>query len=153
MSSVSYSLDTNSLLTAWYQTYRPVSFPSFWEKLDSLIRDGRAFISEEVKNELARKDDDVCAWVTARPGAIVELEAEQLVLARGLATDFPALAKQRLGRQIADGFVIALAQWQGLTVVTAENHRGPEKIPNICEAVDVPCLPLADLIVEEGWTF
>jgi hypothetical protein len=29
----------------------------------------------------------------------------------------------------ADGFVIALAQWQGLTVVTAENRRGPDKIP------------------------
>jgi hypothetical protein len=153
MRSVQYSLDTNSLLTAWNQTYRPASFPSFWERLDELLGSGRAFISSEVKTELARKDDGACEWAAARPHAIVELDTEQLVLARGLATEHPALAKQRMGRQIADGFVIALAQWKGLTVVTAENHRGPEKIPNICEAVNVNCIALADLIASEGWTF
>ena len=53
----------------------------------------------------------------------------------------------------ADGFVIALAQWQGLTVVTAENRRGPEKIPNICNAKSVDCVSLADMIESEGWNF
>ena|SRR5579872_5440252 len=149
----SYSLDTNSLLTAWHQTYRPASFPSFWDRLNDLMGDGRAFVSGEVKAELARKDDDVCQWVTTRTHAVVDLETEQMALARTLATQFPALAKQRLGRQVADGFVIALAQWRNLTVVTAENHRGPEKIPNICDSIHVPCIALADLIANEGWTF
>jgi len=150
---VSYSLDTNTLLTAWNQNYRPANFPGFWERLDRLIEAGRAFVCEEVKLELERKDDDVTEWLKGRSHGIVELENDQLILARALASQFPVLAKERLGRRRADGFVIALAQWKGLTVVTAENHRGPEKIPNICSSASVPCMSLADMIANEGWSF
>lgn len=153
MSQESYSLDTNSLLLSWYQTYRPTSFPSFWTHLDNLMSNGRAFVSSEVLRELSRKNDDVHTWVAKRVRAVVELETEQLILVRDLATKYPALAKQRMGQRIADGFVVALAQWKGLTVVTAENHKGPAKIPNICSDTGVSCITLADLIAKENWTF
>src|SRR5258707_1140001 len=109
-----YSLDTNSLLTAWNETYRPASFGGFWDRLDGLIADGRAFICEEVERELSKKDDDVYAWVKGRPSFVVPLEEEQAMLVRALASAFPGLAKERLGRMRADGFVIALAQHRGL---------------------------------------
>ena len=80
------------------------------------------------------------------------MEEEQALLASSLASEFTALAKERLGRMRADGFVIALAQWKQLTVVTAENRRGPEKIPNICDAKGIECVSLADMIQREGWT-
>jgi hypothetical protein len=148
-----YSLDTNSLLMAWNETYRPTSFEGFWKRLDELIDAGRAFVCEDVKRELAKKDDNVHDWVKSRPHLVVPLEEEQLRRAKGLASKFPNLAKERLGRMRADGFVIALAQWKGYTVVTAENHRGADKIPNICQAQGVPCISLADMIQSEGWTF
>jgi len=148
-----YSLDTNSILTAWNETYRPASFPGFWSSLEGLIRDGRSVVSSEVSRELSLKDDDAAEWAKAQPEFIIELEEEQITIVRGLATEFPALAKERLGRMRADGFVIALASWKGLTVVTAENRRGPAKIPNICDARGIPCVSLADMIEREGWTF
>ena len=151
--SASYSIDTNAILTAWNETYRPANFEGFWKRLEALIAAGRAFVTEEVVRELAKKDDDACAWTKAQTQFSVELEDEQISLVKALATDFPVLAKERFGRMRADGFVIGLAKWKGLTVVTAENRRGPEKMPNICEAVGVQCFSLADLISAENWKF
>ncbi|HEY0520444.1 MAG TPA: DUF4411 family protein, partial [Ilumatobacteraceae bacterium] len=70
-----------------------------------------------------------------------------------LAKEYPTLAKERLGRSRADGFVIALAQVRGYTVVTAESGRGGEKIPSLCDAESIPCISPADLIEKEGWGF
>lgn len=153
MSLPRYSLDTNMFLTAWNETYRPSNFQTFWDKLAKLIESGRAVSCEEVERELKRKDDGVSSWVQGHAGLFVPLDETRLLLAKQLASDFPTLAKERLGRMRADGFVIALAQDQGLVVVTAENRRGPEKIPNICESKGVECISIADMIEREGWTF
>lgn len=153
MSQSAYSLDTNSILTAWNQTYRPSNFAGFWKRMQQIINEGRARISEEVERELSRKDDAAYGWVKERDEFVVPLEENQARLAKALTSEFPTLAKERLGRMRADGFVMALAQWKGLTVVTAENRRGPEKIPNICEAKNIECISLADMIEREDWTF
>jgi hypothetical protein len=153
MTAVKYSIDTNAILTAWNETYRPANFEGFWKKLEQLISVGRAFVTEEVVRELDKKDDEACAWVKTQGNFSVALDDEQLQTVKELATKFPALAKERLGRMRADAFVIGLAQCKGLTVVTAENRRGPEKMPNLCDACGVQCIPLADLITAEGWKF
>jgi hypothetical protein len=148
-----YSFDTNVILTAWNETYRPKNFGGFWNRLEELVAAGRGFICEEVQRELEKKDDSAFGWVKGQADFMVALEEQQVVLTRALTSEYPALAKERLGRMRADGFVIALAQWRGLTVVTAENHRGAEKIPNICSEVGVECISLADMIEKEGWSF
>jgi hypothetical protein len=153
MTTDKYSIDTNAFLTAWNETYRPASFENFWKRLEDLIAEGRAFASEEVLRELQKKDDGVSTWAKEQKGLFVPLEAEQLVLVKQLAADYPGLAKERLGRMRADGFVIGLAQWSGLVVVTAENRRGPDKIPNICDALRIRCVSIADMIQSEGWKF
>ncbi len=153
MTNTGYSIDTNTILTAWNETYRPTSFGSFWTKLGELIAAGRAFASDQVLIELSRKDDVAHVWAKSQAGFSVPLEEEQTLIAKKLVNTQPALAKQRLGRLRADGFVIALAKWKGLVVVTAENRRGPEKIPNICDAAGVTCIALADMIESEGWKF
>lgn len=153
MSELSYSIDTNAILTAWDLNYRPKNFGGFWKKLEALIAAGRAFATEEVIRELSKKDDEAYEWARGQSGFSVPLENEQIAIVQGLAKDYPVLAKERLGRMRADGFVIGLALWKSLTVVTAENHRGPEKIPNLCAAVGVTCITLADLISNENWNF
>ena len=153
MTTVKYSIDTNAFLTAWNETYRPASFENFWKRMEDLIGEGRALASEKVGRELEKKDDGVSTWAKNQNSLFVPLETEQLVLVKQLAADNPGLAKERLGRMRADGFVIGLAQWRKLVVVTAENRRGPDKIPNICDAVGVRCVSLADMIQSEGWRF
>jgi len=151
--SPTYCIDTSAFITAWNETYRPTNFATFWQKIESLIADGRAVACQEVKRELTSKDDAAGVWAKAQDSLFVELENEQLVIAQQLVKDFPSLAKQRLGRYRADGFVIALAIWKGLTVVTAENRHGADKIPTICEAKKVDCISLADMIEIEDWSF
>lgn len=151
--TAAYSLDTNLFLLAWNEMYRPASFPGFWDRLEKTFTDGRALMSGEVLHEVQRKDDGVYGWLKEHNIPSVDLDVEQLIIARGLAKEFPTLAKERLCRQRADGFVIALAQYKDLTVVTAENHRGPEKIPNICDARGIQCITLADMIEREQWRF
>lgn len=153
MSGRSYSIDTSAFLTAWNEAYRPASFANFWVRMEELGVDGRVAVSDEVQRELEKKDDGVAGWVKSQNGLVVPLDAEQALLAKQLATDYPGLAKERLGRMRADAFVIGLAQHQRLVVVTAENRRGPEKIPNICDAVGIECISLADMIQREGWRF
>lgn len=154
MSGLTYCLDTNAILSPWHETYRPSSFPGFWANLELLISGSRAVICAEVARELAMKDDGAALWVRSQNGFVVDLEEEQVRIARVLADEFPDLAKQRLGKSRADGLVIALAAWKGLTVVTFENSRGgPAKIPNICETKGIPCMSLADMIEAEGWVF
>ena len=153
MSALGYSIDTNAILTAWDLTYRPANFASFWGKMEVLFAGGRAYVTEEVVRELSMKDDDACAWVKRQSGFSVPLETEQIAITRDLAKKYPVLAKERLGRMRADGFVIALAKWKNLAVVTAENRRGPEKIPNICDGEGITSMALADLISNENWKF
>jgi hypothetical protein len=76
-------------------------------------------------------------------------------------SSFPSLWKKlensisSKNRSMCDPWVIALAQLQGCKVVTEES-RGSEKRPKIqdvCDALGINCLRIADLIEELNWSF
>jgi hypothetical protein len=150
-----YSLDANVLIYAWHEVYSPDFLPPFWERLDALIREGRAVLSEEVYEELRRKSDDLFAWIKQRPQAIVpHTDAVQAAASRILSTH-PLLVKARKNRSGADPFVIAVAMCEHCTVVTQEGPGSDNapKIPDVCRAYRVPYQSLRDLIRDEGWRF
>lgn len=150
-----YSLDSNALILAWIELYRPESFESFWQKLDALMTSGRAKVSEEVYEELKRKDDGLHAWLGGRPQAIVShTDAVQAKVKQVLASH-PLLVKQRKNRSGADPFVIAVALCEGATVVSQEPWGSEQtpKIPDVCKAYQVPLLRLGELISTERWRF
>ncbi len=69
--------------------------------------------------------------------------------------DYRGLVNLNKNKGWADGFVIALAKCRGLTVVTEEGpgaREGP-KIPFVCKQYRIPCINLAGMIEQEGWTF
>jgi len=47
-----YCIDASSIIEAWLETYRPRSFPSFWNRLDELIDSGELISPEEVRQEI-----------------------------------------------------------------------------------------------------
>jgi hypothetical protein len=68
---------------------------------------------------------------------------------------YPKLIDSSKNRSMCDPWVIALAQLQGCKVVTEES-RGSEKrpkIPDVCDALGINCLRIADLIEELNWSF
>jgi len=51
-----YCVDTSALIDGLERYYPEENFPGLWTKVDSLIKDGRFLISEEVWEELRQKD-------------------------------------------------------------------------------------------------
>ncbi len=79
----------------------------------------------------------------------------QLEVSKILSTH-KKLIDTRKNRSCADPFVIALAKTHECTVVTGEgstNSINRPNIPDVCSAIDVPCINLLQLCREQGWVF
>lgn len=153
---MTYVLDTSALIGAWQRKYPPEVFPSLWENLDQLGRDGGLFVPEEVLGELRRQDDDLHKWVSDRSDHFVVVADRAVYLAvRAILHDHPRLTMPGLGRGRADPFVIAEAQARGCPVVTEERGGSAAKprIPYVCQTLGVPSIEVLDVIRAEAWTF
>jgi Domain of unknown function (DUF4411) len=155
MAGLVYSIDSSSLINAWWNNYRPKNFSVLWDRLTELAEGGRLKSSIEVLNELEKKEDELFKWCKERKDALfVPIdEACQNEMVRIMAT-YPRLVDAAKGRSGADPFVIALATSVNptMTVVT-EEKPGKVKIPDVCAAETIKCIRLADLIGMEDWRF
>lgn len=153
---MAYSLDTSAILDGWVRYYAPDVFPSFWQKLEGLLNGGGAKVSKQVHIELSEQDDGAADWVQTCGTALVEIDEPMFVIAQAIDGQFPGwVTKKKNG---ADPFVIALAEDQGLKVITGERQSGSEnpkkmKIPDVCSKRGVECGALVDMIREQGWSF
>jgi hypothetical protein len=155
MAATVYSIDSSSLINAWWNNYRPKNFAVLWDRLAGLAESGRLRSSIEVLSELEKKDDELFKWCKEiRESLFVPIdEACQSEMVRIMAT-YPRLVDAAKGRSAADPFVIALATSvkPTMTVVT-EEKPGKTRIPDVCSAESIKCIRLADLIEEEDWRF
>lgn len=71
---MTYSVDTSALMDAWVRYYPPDVFDTLWKRLDDLVEKSRLFAVDEVQRELAKQDDELHKWVTARPAMLVVLD-------------------------------------------------------------------------------
>ena len=149
-----YSFDTSAILNPWRRHYPLETFPSLWNRLDELIDAGDIIASEEVLEELRRKDDEVHQWALERRQMFIPLypDIQQSVI--NILTNHPRLIDNRKNRSGADPFVIALAQVENCTVVTYETpSHSPNRprIPDVCDAMGIRCINMTDLFQEQGW--
>lgn len=151
-----YSLDASALIEPWRDLYPRRIFKGFWERYEDLVASGDAVAIEEVYKEIEKKDDELLEWTKVRREMFVPLETDiQLALAEVLSLSEKMVGNQK-GRNAADPWVIALAKARGLTVVTMERSNGKlhkPKIPDVCQAFNVPCIDILGLVDKEGWQF
>ena len=149
-----YSFDTSAILNTWRRHYPPDLFPTLWEKLESLIDSGIAVATEEVLEELRRKDDEIYNWATRHSDMFIPIDEMIQYRVLGVMNEFPRLVDNQTNRSGADPFVVALAQLHDLTVVTYEERthsaRRP-KIPDVCDSLNLRCITVVDLVREQGW--
>lgn len=72
----------------------------------------------------------------------------------GILRDYPRLVDTRKSRSGADPFVIALGQIEGRAVVTYEgatNKIDRPNIPDVCEALSIPCVTFIEMARQQGW--
>lgn len=154
---MNYCLDTSALMDAWLRWYPPDAFPTLWDKVDSLIERGRLISSEEVLQELERKEGDTLhAWAVERRTIFLPLGADIQASASKIMTSHPRLVDGRTGKSFADPWVIATAHVHHCIVVTGEKPTGKRdrpKIPDVCQDLQIRCLSFTDLIRKESWRF
>jgi hypothetical protein len=154
---VKYSLDASSIIAAWTTRYPIDVMPTFWENLDSLIDNGDLRATEEVYEEIKRKDDGLFRWIRPRSALIVPVDEPVQEAVREILGSHRYLVEMARNRSGADPFVIGLARVHGVTVMTEERMRPnpvrKPKIPDVCGAYRIPCINLLGLIRANGWVY
>jgi hypothetical protein len=146
MSTDTYLLDANVLITAKNTYYGFQICPGFWDVLLYEHKRERVFSVEPIQDELLKGDDDLSEWVRTLPSgffikcnrAVTDFGAMQKWAA--LNPQFMPAAKEKFAR-VADGWLMATAKVLGFTVVTQEKYNPDIKrevpIPNVCKHFSV----------------
>ena len=152
-----YCLDAGIFIQAWNDYYAPDQCPEYWDILDQLARDGRIFCCEEVKREIEKHDDELCAWLKVRPHFVDEINPEVQHHLRAVLKKFPRLVDTKKDRSMADPWVVAHAIAKKAVVVTKEMPVGASakapKIPDVCNGFSVRWINDFQLIRELGIRF
>jgi hypothetical protein len=150
-----YSIDTSAILDSWVRWHPPDSFPSLWNNIEKMINDGTLRATEEVKEELSKKDDDVYKWAKDRDNLFIPLTPDIQIAASDILSKFPKLVGAMNERSQADVFVIALAMIENCTVITGEQYgiENKPKIPFVCNFYKIPCINMVGFIREQNWKF
>jgi hypothetical protein len=150
-----YSADSSALIHGWRRIYRPKNFGFVWDRLGTLIEEGRLKASIEVYSDLEKKDDELFKWCKERKDKlVVDIDATVQAHVARIMKAYPRLVDTVKGRSGSDPFVIALAASTSptMTVVTEESV-GRVRIPDVCNSEKIAHCGLADLIERENWKF
>jgi len=161
--NVVYCVDT-SAWTGMKRGYPFKSFPSLWNKLETLVTSVRLISPHEVYGELEKQEDELFKWVRQRKQLLKKLDEEQLAIVPEILINFPKLINSQSETPVADPFVVALARLEtrnqkmlgGECIVVSQEKPGniyKPKIPDVCSFYGIKHFSIVDLIVHEGWTF
>jgi hypothetical protein len=111
--------------------------------------------SEEIRIELGKQDDELLEWANEYPDLFVPIdEAIQIEVKAILAAHRSLVERAGARRSGGDPFVIALARLNGCAVVTEEVSKPTQpRIPDVCEALEVSCIRLVNLIRNESFRY
>lgn len=165
---VAYLMDANSFIKPANQYYRHNNFPSYWSWLEGHINDD-IFITSNILAELNSLEDELSEWISGIPNLQCANPArDQMAILKYAEvmqflneSDYYTDVSMRLWADgsKADPWIIAYASAHNLIVVTEEksNLRGiinsgnptkkEPKIPDICEAMEIACITLDEMLV------
>lgn len=144
-----YLLDANVFIEAKNRYYGFEICPGFWTSLVDLNKAKRVFCIDRIRDELVAQNDDIKDWVEDRaPDTFFKQTQDQAVFDSFQAMvswvyDQPQFiqAAQTEFANVADGWLLAYAHANGLTVVTQEEFAPQAKrkvpMPNLCLEFDI----------------
>lgn len=156
-----YLLDANVFIEAKNFYYRFEIAPRFWEWLDEQQADGKLASVDPIGRELRKGDDELAGWVKERMKSDwfipVEDEETQRAFTRIVnwvsSWPFTQPAKDKF-LDCGDPWLIAKTLVLNATVVTSEiyepNTKKKVKIPNVCQAFDIPFVNTFDMLSQMG---
>lgn len=147
-----YAIDSCSL-TALRRIYPERAFPQVWQLVETLASSGRIISVEDVLIELEAFDDVIKQWVIAHESIFLPLTADVQTAARAILAAYPTLVDVKKRKSSADPFLIAVAQVRSAVLVTEEKISGGPgrvKIPDVCRGLGMSCIPLLQMLLDEG---
>lgn len=150
-----FSFDTSAIINGRRDIFMPSTFAPIWTAIEEMVALGQVVAVDEVRHELKKRSDDAYAWARRCRGLFVPLDRQVQMATRHVLREHPRLMGTGGGpRNSADPFVIGLALARGGTVVTQETPRNIDRprIPDVCDALNVPCLTLPQFVDRQGWS-
>ena len=158
---MAYYLDSNVFIEANRRYYGLDFCPAFWDWLRAQNAVGKVFSVQAVARELSQGNDELKEWAAERgegffvpPEAHVESKLEQIQSWVSEQNYAPSAIATFL--ESADHYLISQALADGHHVITrevAENSKKRVKIPNVCQAFDIRCVSLFDVLRNEKARF
>lgn len=144
-----YVLDANVFIEAKNKYYGFDICPGFWTSLIDFNNAKRVYCIDRICDELVKQDDEIKDWVDNRsPDTFFKGTRDQKVVDSFQAmvqwvyaeVQFSLAAKTEFA-SVADGWVLAYAHANDLTVVTHEEYAPEVKrkvpMPNVCVEFDI----------------
>lgn len=155
--SAKYSLDTSAIIGMFRRRFPPDVVPGFWPRFEKLVASGAAVCIDEVHFELKTQGgDEAEKFVAARPQMVRPTTLEILSAVGVLVNAYPIVKPSSTTKNHADAFVVALAQLEGMAVVSDEQSEPKSKLiklPDLCAKLGIPHLSVFDLARDQGWKF
>jgi len=155
-----YCLDTNFFVEAWNKYYSPDFCHDYWTVIDELGKQGIIFVTQFVKDEIEKVDDELKKWFQNKKWLVKPINDKVQQCLKDIYAKNELhfrLVDSTKGRSVADPWVIAHAMAENATVVTKED-KAPDitkkiKIPNVCENMGVNYMNDFDFIREANIVF
>jgi predicted nucleic acid-binding protein len=156
-----YVLDTNIFIDWWERRYPPDLFPSFQQRFDALVLKNEVVAPELVYSEIRWvAGKPLINWAKKNKKIFVPHDVKLQQEATNILHSFPGMIDQTATYDEADRWIIAMANCNGYIVVThetpAKSKRRPPRthyIPDVCMALNIPCINLLELMRREKWSF
>ena len=125
-----YVFDSNIFINL--QRRQPIDiFPSLWNRIGELMKDGTIISSQEVYDEIMIDGDDLEKWAKARKECFLPSSVPVQEEVRAILSSYRGLVEGGSKKNSADPFVIALAKQENCRVVTEEARTRNTKEPKI----------------------
>ena len=162
--SPTFLLDANVFIEAARRYYAFDLLPQFWAALIDHAERERLLSIDRVKVELERGKDDLAGWAKAKfsfafastDRAEVAQEFGRLMRWTQGQKQFQNAAKEKFAKD-ADGWLVAFAKVEGMTLVTHEQSKPESRnrvmIPDVCKVANVPVVDTFQMLRALGVTF
>ncbi len=155
-----YVLDANVFIEAKNRYYGFEICPGFWTSLIDLNKSKHVYCIDRIRDELVAQNDDIKDWVENRsPEEFFKKTQDQAVFDSFQAMvnwvyaqpQFFQAAKTEFA-SVADGWLLAYAHANGLTVVTHEEFAPKAKrsvpMPNVCLEFDIDYVNTFEMLAD-----
>ena len=149
-----FVFDSSAFINGARHHYYLDTMRAVWDLVETAIDDGRVIVIRAVYREVLEQDGEISKLVARHADAITE-PTEQVQRRAG---EFERFFSRSKLRDEADPWVMAEAEAREAVVVTYEGitftgepARGADnKLPAICQSVDIDCCTLAQALRDLG---